>query len=258
MISIVRLRVAGLAALLSISATACSSAAQPAEQRLTIGERTALGVATPDEVRAGAEEAVRTEQAQLAECVGEGGFEYVPLNASSLLGPSPPAPGSRVYVEQYGFGVSEPPPDVGSSATESDSAVITNQRYAEALSEDARQKYFELLEDCDSTSNGSVGGVDVAEAGARFERAFAELQTTPEYGQAVESWSACIADLGYQYESLDSLLDDLIARYNSIPDEDKSSQAEFRANEVRIALDTYECTTTYRAAVAQMYEDALP
>lgn len=159
-------RVATIAAGLTLLIGACSSddgsgstdagaPASPLAEFLGQGDF----INDPEAAQARAIEDERARQEIIAECMGEQGFEYTPVDQSQFMAVSAEAEewGSEEWVAKWGFGITtqyfsqdQVGPDLigfdeSRFETEAEEFVDPNQDYVESLSESERDAYFEAL-----------------------------------------------------------------------------------------------------------------
>jgi hypothetical protein len=167
-------------------------------------------------------------------CMQAQGFEYVPVDPlaqrAALTGKARMT--DEEFLEQFGYGISTL---FGRGGQESD----PNERIRKSLGPADRAAYDRTLwgensgltfaEAIDSDAAGELGGCTKkateavfggADVLARVQGKFDELEERITQDQrmvrAVERWSKCMADEGYQYNEPEQIDTDLIKRFKSI------------------------------------------
>ena len=163
-----------------------------------------------------------------AECMLAAGFEYTP-ETPAINGPSAEANrDSREYAERNGFGIVA----AFEAATYDAAAPLPpNQLYVANLSDGERQAYElalfgpvadEAFEDEDGFPSVGTGCKALAieevsevfavmdEFGPAAEEIFDQLQADPRMVESAETWSECMADLGYVVSDRNEVRDQLI------------------------------------------------
>ena len=218
-------------------------------------------VRTPQDVVA---DVARRENAT-AVCMAELGFEYVPQVPAldDLVVLDGPVPGTREFIESWGYGVwSQPPGGSGGGFSFEFSSVDPNWAMREEMSEAGREAYDTALSGpvtrtgpdgsvtreggCSDASNAPAGEEAAYLAGVRDEaNAFlAALDDDSRFAEVNAAWASCMADAGLGYprpaaaqqqfwdevteETADGVLDPQVA-------------ARRAPEEVRVASADYAC-----------------
>lgn len=208
---------------------------------------------------------LRAEQEAIAACMAERGFEYAmaELDPDSVVLPDPDVPvrGSRAFAEEYGYGMTDRPPEPGEWESES-SGIPGFSEWSQA----EQDAYWEALNgrtvnevqvgEGASTYDTEGGCLGLTENGAQDdpsaafeEEAWEFLGSLPDDGRfdAVDAeWSRCMADDGYQYASPHAASQAVAEVLFGIPlDEnhvqDAAAAAEADDLEMRVALADLEC-----------------
>lgn len=164
----------------------------------------------------------------VAECMAEEGFEYIPVDYSSMGGGYSPDEldvewGTLEFAEQYGYGATTNPwGDEAAEPAPEEEWVDPNQDYVMAMSETEQQAYYAALygnqeyvegeeTEYDWTTAGCQGRAqhEVYEVGSGMdEDSFTALQeemsamwetiaTDPRVTGLDAEWASCMADAGY-------------------------------------------------------------
>ena len=238
----------------SSSAEGDDASEQAGEEPTTVAAFFGFDPNDPDTAAANSARLNMRQQELVAACMTNQGFEYV--SAVPPIGGQDFVFDEEEYAREQGFGISTSTGwltgDGGSFTVASGSAieqwVNPNDAIVEALSESEQEAYTNTLygeiselefgsdlSDSESTdewgggcmgeaSREVYGGAD--EAFQELESLFNELQqrvdSDPRVVEASGGWTACMADRGYDFQTVDELwergLDDLSARYNELVD----------------------------------------
>lgn len=226
---------------------------------------------------------VRAQEERIAACMAEQGFEYAmaALDPDSVVLPDPDVPvrGSRAFAQEYGYGMTERPPEPGEYTAESSGGVAgfsewsraEQDAYWEALN---GRKVDEVQDGEGSTTYDTEGGCrDLAQNGAPDdpsaafeEEAWEFLGSLPDDGRfdAIDAeWSRCMADDGYRYASPHAAYRAVADALFGVPlDEnhvqDPAAAAEAGELEMRVALADLECqvATDYLARWTELSDAA--
>lgn len=222
----------------------------------------------------------RQSEEVVAACMLEQGFEYEPVDNT---GTAVEMPGedldynSREYAETYGYGVATTFEESQASAEEqSDAWVDPNQEYVEAMSETERTAYYEALygvqteyvegeeppaydwttAGCQGKAQHEVYGEmngawempEFTDLQEQISKLYEQVQTDSAYTELQASWSSCMADAGYEYESQMAVTEDLNERMNAVyeqmgdgSDVDTALVDEIAALEVKVATADFDC-----------------
>ncbi len=226
--------------------------------------------------------AIEDTEAAIATCMDGAGFEYVPIDSvtfreamSSLA--AVPGLNDEEFVSQYGYGFSTLPPVQSFGAGEE------NRNIYEQLSPEDQVAYERELwgDNTEATFVFMLENEDFEGAGGctktAIEATFAEEQLDPNfenpfdllveqdqrYQAAIEDWSACMAEAGYDYESPEDAEDELLERYNDLtrgqPPEalegaDQEALAELQGEERAIAAADLACAEEHLIPVEEQVE----
>lgn len=225
----------------------------------------------------------RAQEERIAACMAEQGFEYAMtvIAPDSIVLPEPDVPlrGSREFAEEYGYGMTDRPPEPGEYTAESSGGApgfsewsqAEQDAYWEALN---GRKVNEVQDGEGSTTYDTEGGCwDLAQNGAPDdpsaafeEEAWEFLGSLPDDGRfdTIDAdWSRCMADVGYRYASPHAAYRAVADALFAVPlDEnhvqDPAAAAEARELEMRVALADLECQveTGYLARWTQLSDTA--
>lgn len=205
----------------------------PLEEMLL--QRTGGGDASvAEDPAAAAVEQTRVVEERVAACMTAAGFEYtpqVPAVADVVVGTGP-AQGSAEFVERYGYGIANPPPDTVDGI--SWSLEGSDWEYVSSLSAAAKEAYDDALWGPVTATEGDVvtreGGCrDTAWLGPTGTDAFAGLSEEastflaalgddPAFAQVDTAWSGCMSEQGYLYADPDAAVQDFVDRSTALID----------------------------------------
>jgi len=222
--------------------------------------------------------AFRQQEEQIAACMAELGFEYLPNIQGSpvLLLPDTPPPTGRDFAQTYGFGISVELPisEFGHLVFSGDPAADPNIELVAGMSDAEAAAWREAL--YGTNPDGSfLGDYDTetspaclwqvfrnqSASGEEFSAIRAEIDTffngilndlRPEFTPLNAEWSACMAEQGFgQFRSPRQAETDLIAEWDAIPrtlnqatsmwDINPTDQAAFTERELLVATTSYDC-----------------
>ena len=216
--------------------TEASAPSDGEDQPETLGDYLGYDFDDPDAAAAADAENRRRVEEIIARCMAQEGFEYVPA-----VRPVPSALFEAFDQEDYarreGFGITTGygrEDEFGPK--EEDNWVNPNTAIVEALSVSERRAYDAALYDqptekvdvdpesgaAASDDSYGVGCYGQAyrevygkqdeiweQLGPRWEELWQRLEADPRYQEADEGWKTCMADRGYQYDSVDQMYDDI-------------------------------------------------
>lgn len=219
-------------------------------------------------------------QEDIAACMAEEGFEYIPdtngyvsVTSTDMTGPQW---GTLEFAKQYGYGiVSWPEEEVSDdSMTE---YVDPNAEYRDSLSKSEKEAYDRTLYgeqvyvesensdtdevvEYDPSQNGCYGKATYGESDGDnyyedpdftdlFDAAnelWTSMETSPEMTALEAEWSTCMGDAGFpgltvKNEAEDSLYSEYIALANSKNEPSKAELDAFQAKEIKQAVADQEC-----------------
>ncbi|ADG75373.1 conserved hypothetical protein [Cellulomonas flavigena DSM 20109] len=208
---------------------------------------------------------VRAQEEAIAACMAEQGFEYAMavVDPEDVVRPDPDVPvrGSREFAEEYGYGITDAPPEPGQYTAESSAipgfsewSQAEQDAYWEALN---GRRVNEVQDGEGSTTYDTEGGcLNLAQTGgaddpsAAFEEESWEfLGALPDDGRfdALDAeWSRCMADEGYEYASPHAAYRAVADTSFGVPLDDDHVQDPAAATEagdleMRVALADLEC-----------------
>lgn len=207
-------------------------------------------------------EVTRRENA-VAGCMALQGFEYTPLvpSVGAVEELEGPVPGTRAFVEQWGYGVWSSPPGGGGAGFQYEFEEDPNWVRREAMSDAEREAYDTALygpvvesDASGETRSGGCADNSLAAEGDRAEllasvrdEASAYLLTLDEdarFDEVDAAWASCMADAGFTFASpkaagqafWDEL--DAVASGGAV---DPALAAERAPEEVRVATADLDC-----------------
>jgi len=204
-----------------------------------------------------------SQQERISGCMGDAGFEYVPIPFENVTVTTfDPAGRTREDAEANGWGI------IPLEALADDSAPPEdpNQEYVASLSPSARVQYEEAMrgpldQDVEATTENLdefgcwgqvqtetspwfIGGFESLQA--EMERRYEEIPLDPRYVAALAQWGACMADAGHPGlespdDAMSSIEDALVTEFPSGFSEDDPRIIELAAQEREIAVATFDC-----------------
>jgi hypothetical protein len=198
------------------------------------------------------EDQQREVEQLMAECMADQGFEYVPVDYSSMSQPAYEEPdvewGTREFAEQYGYGMSTwPGMDEQPLPEEEVGFQDPNQAYVEAMSDTERDAYYVALygdqtgpepgeEDewewdwttagCQGSSQHAIeekyglGGEEMTALQEEMEAMWGQIQADERLTSLNARWADCMADAGYTgLASMDDAQNSLMEEQNAIYEE---------------------------------------
>ena len=210
---------------------------------------------------------VRAREAAIAACMAEQGFEYTMAVVAPedvvLPDPDVPVRGSRAFAEEYGYGMTDAPPEPGQYTAESNGVPGFSE-----WSQAEQDAYWEALNGsgADDAEGGcwvlAVDGAPDDPSAAFEEEAWEFLGSLPDDGRfdAIDAaWSRCMADDGYRYASPHAAYRTVADALSGVPLDENQVQDPLAAAEagdlqMRVALADLECQveTDYLAAWTEL------
>lgn len=174
------------------------------------------------------DEQLRAQEALMAECMAEQGFEYTPnVQSSGVVAADEEIewePEKKEWVEKYGYGlVNDPYTELGEDSS-SEEYVDPNQEYIDSLSESEQAAYYETAygmspdeealdeegvaeytwEDagCQGWAQHEQQGEDpwqsdeFADLRTKMEELWSSTQESPEFTELNAAWASCMDDAG--------------------------------------------------------------
>ncbi|MGH8927218.1 MAG: hypothetical protein ACRDWH_02615 [Acidimicrobiia bacterium] len=223
----------------------------------------------------------------IGECMRDAGFEYVPVDfvtvrRAMLADKSAPGLTDDEYREQFGYGIStqfdKPAVELGLGEQ--------NARILDALPESDQVAYLRTLygENEDATFAISLEAEDFSETGgctrAAVEEVFDEEQLSATYVNpgdvlieqdprviaALEDWSQCVGEEGFDYSHPDEIEEDIQERFDAITEgQDPQSLAgsaldaltELQGEERAVAQIDFECAEELLEPVIEEVESEI-
>lgn len=252
------------------SSSAAPDAATPKESPLTPYLTALYGAAgDPNATDAGLADEQKKQEAYIATCMKEKGFDYVPNvtegTTINLTAGDDWKPDDRSWVAQNGYGMSRM---FEQMTTPTEAVQDPNAAYVESLSETERRAWEDALygelasgeatQEYDPTRAGCVGEAQrqstsnsdefagLREAATAMQQ---ETASSPEVKQADSEWAACMATAGYP--DLTSQLEasmgisqrwiDLLG--DDTTQSDESAREKLKKEEIDTALADLDCRT---------------
>lgn len=207
---------------------------------------------------------ITTRENLIAACMTEQGFEYTPQvpNVDQIVYLDGPVQGSREFVESWGYGVWDQPPNGGGGGFMYTGGADPNHERREAMTEAGREAYDTarlgpVIATGDDGSISREGGCyDVAEGwaaagdpyldGVRDEaQAFLEtIGDDSRFGEVDAAWASCMADAGFGYrtpaEAQQQFMDEMLLEIED-GTLDRDAVTEHAPEEVRVAVADLDC-----------------
>lgn len=213
-------------------------------------------------------------------CMADAGFRYTPesVSPSFLLGPRT-GDGSRGWVQVNGMGIATSLLDLSRPESAPVDAAARNGAYVATLDPASSAAYDRaLIGDAGATAGvfapdgcwGQAYGVTVRrlavldEFAPRLETLDGRVQADPRMRALTETWSACMAGAGHDYDDRTELIDDLFARLLRIDYVQNGPLIEFvdpsaidqlLAHEIDVAVDDFDCRQAIAADVRAIRDD---
>ncbi|WP_448630136.1 hypothetical protein [Cellulomonas soli] len=216
----------------------------------------------------------------VAACMLEQGFEYEPVDNSSMTSTSTVDeefdPSSREYVEKYGYGMTTMYEENAAPVEDTEEWVDPNAEYVEAMSETERTAYYEALygvqeeyvegeeapaydwttAGCQGKAqhevydelNGAWNMEEFAALQEEISGIYEQLQSDPAMTELNQKWASCMADAGYDYDTQQAAMDDIMEQSNALYGDgtsesgpDKAKLKEVAATEIAVATADFDC-----------------
>jgi hypothetical protein len=236
---------------LAVALAACSNGATTDQTvgTTTTGSNAASGTteANADGPQFGSEEfgltmealALRVEQVEglIGQCMREAGFEYVPVDFVTVrraMTADKTAPGlsDDEYRAQFGYGIStqlnKPLVDIGLGAqnarilaTLAEADKVAYKRSLWGENEEATFAFSLEAEDFSQTGGCTLEAVEQAFKPDELSVAFVNpgdvlIQQDPRVVAALQAWSECVREEGFDYNNPDEIEGDITERYQAI------------------------------------------
>lgn len=213
-------------------------------------------------------------EAAIARCMADAGFEYVPVDAVTVreamnADGSLPGVSDEDFVAQYGFGITT----IEVDPVEEQGRGEQNTRIREALGEAERAAYdrallgdegkvslARALEDEDLSETGGCTRVAVEPLfdpeellGTYVNPVDVRFEQDPRLATAIDAWSACVGEAGYDYAHPDDITDELLERLDAVGS-DAAALAELQGEERAVAVVATACEEEHIAPVEEIIE----
>lgn len=226
--------------------------------------------------------AIEDVEADIATCMEAAGFEYVPIDPVTFreaMASLTAVPGlsDEEFVEQYGYGFSTLPPLQRFGAGEENTQIFEALSDADKVAyertlwgDNVEATFVVMLENEDFTGAGGCTKTAIEavfteeQLSPTFENPFDLLvEEDPRYISAVEEWSACMAESGYDYESPEDGEDELLERYEdlvrgadpaTLSESDQAALEELQNEERALALADLACAEENLIPVEEQVE----
>jgi hypothetical protein len=226
--------------------------------------------------------AIEDVEASIATCMGDAGFEYVPIDPVTFregMGSLAAVPGltDAEFVEQYGYGFSTLPPTQVFRFGEENTAIYDalsaedQVAYDRTIVGEATENTFVLMlenEDFEGAGGCTKAAIEEVFSEERlnpnFENPFDVLVEQDErYVAAVQEWSGCMGEAGYDYEAPEDAEDEFLERLDdltkgadpaTLSEGELDELAELQAEERAVALADFECQEEHLVEVEEQVE----
>ncbi len=227
--------------------------------------------------------AIEQTESAIASCMADAGFEYVPIDpvtfreAMDTLN-RPPGLSDEEFVAQYGYGFSTAPPSTKFGAGPENEAIKSQLSAADQVAysqtlwgDDSDATFVTTLELEDFANIGgctktAVESVFTAEQlDPTFQNPFDELvMEDPRMIAALEDWSGCMSDAGYDFATPDDAEEEIMDRLDTITGgedpstltgSDADALAQLQADERAIAAADSDCQDQYLSEVERQVEE---
>lgn len=226
--------------------------------------------------------AIENGESSIASCMSAAGFEYSPIDpvtfreGMSSLG-AVAGLSDEEFVAQYGYGFTTLPPTQVFRFGDENETIFNELSPSDRIAyertligENNEATFVYMLEIEDFTGAGGCTKTAIDEVfseeqrNPNFQNPFDVLvEQDPRYVAALEEWSGCMADAGYDYESPEDAEDELIEQLDdltkgadpsTLTGTDADALAELQAEEVAIALADLDCQEQFLVDVEQQVE----
>jgi len=178
---------------------------------------------------------IERAESLISSCMTEAGFEYVPIDPVTFRGAmdaltSAPGLTDAEFVAQYGYGISSLPPTQAFGAGEENTRIYEQLSPSDQVAykrtlwgDNIEATFVIMLENEDFSGAGgctkkAIDQVFTAEQrNANYVNPFdAQVQQDSRMVDALEKWSGCMRDAGYDYENPDDAERYVTDRLNAI------------------------------------------
>lgn len=227
---------------------------------------------------------IETIEHDIASCMTDAGFEYVPVDAVTIreamdADGTKPGVSDEEYVAQFGFGITtvfeDPVASLGRG--EQNSVIVAALAPAERvaydrtlLGEEGTVALARALEDEDLSNTGGCTRTALEDAFAEDELAGSYvnpadvlIEQDARMVAAIEDWSQCVHDAGYDYAHPDEVTDELAERLEallggadpaSVSGAEAAALTELQGEERAVAVVATACEETHIVPVQDTIE----
>jgi hypothetical protein len=225
---------------------------------------------------------IERAESLIASCMTDAGFEYVPIDAvtfRSAMDALTSAPGltDSEFVAQYGYGISTLPPTRAFTAGEENSRIFDQLPAADQIAykrtlwgDNVEATFVVMLETEDFSGAGGCTKKAIDQVfteqqrNANYVNPFdAQVQQDSRMVDALEKWSACMRDSGYDYENPDDAEREITDRLYAISKggdprtltgSEKAALTQLQGEERAVASFDNECFERYVTDVERQVE----
>jgi hypothetical protein len=226
---------------------------------------------------------IEAVESKIAECMDAAGFEYIPIDPVTFrqaMDSLTAVPGltDEEFVEQYGFGLTTLPPTQAFRAGPDNQAIFESLSDADKVAyeqtlwgEDKKATFVVMLENEDFESAGGCTETAVHEVfteeqlDPNFENPFDQLVAEdPRMVSALEAWSDCMSEAGYDYENEEDVEDEFTERLETLTEgadpatlegSAKDDLTELQAEERETALAAFDCDEEHVEDIERQVEE---
>jgi hypothetical protein len=178
---------------------------------------------------------IERAESLIASCMADAGFEYVPIDPVTFRGAmdaltSAPGLTDAEFVAQYGYGLTTLPPTRAFTAGEENARIYDQLPAADQIAykrtlwgDNVEATFVVMLENEDFSGAGGCTKTAIDQVftqeqrNANYVNPFdAQVQQDPRMVDALEKWSGCMRDAGYDYENPDDAEREITDRFNTL------------------------------------------
>jgi len=225
---------------------------------------------------------IERAESLVASCMTDAGFEYVPIDAVTFRGAmdaltSAPGLTDAEFVAQYGYGITTLPPRQAFGAGEQNTRIYDQLSAADQIAykrtlwgDNVEATFVIMLENEDFSGAGgctkkAIDQVFTAEQrNANYVNPFdAQVQQDSRMVDALEKWSSCMRQAGYDYETPDDAEREITDRFNAftkgadprtLTGSDKAALTQLQGEERAVAQADHDCFEQFVTDVERQVE----
>jgi len=225
---------------------------------------------------------IERAESLIASCMTDAGFEYVPIDPVTFRGAmdaltSAPGLTDAEFVAQYGYGITTLPPTQAFGAGEQNTRIYDQLSAADQIAykrtlwgDNVEATFVIMLENEDFSGAGGCTKKAIHQVyteeqrNANYVNPFdAQVQQDPRMVDALEKWSGCMREAGYDYENPDDAEREITDRFNALTKgadpktltgSDKAGLTQLQGEERAVAQADNECFEQYVTDVERQVE----